>query len=109
MSGAVVAATSDGVTRVRLARPEKRNALTPAMLSAIADAVATADREASAVIVLSGEPGFVRGQRQCLKPKAQMPSSSKQDDVSARRRKFAGQQLLAIQRGRTGHGATCLE
>ena len=49
--------TADGVARIEIARPEKKNAITVAMYQAIADAIAAAhDDPAVRAIVIHGQP-----------------------------------------------------
>ncbi|MDT0681823.1 enoyl-CoA hydratase/isomerase family protein [Roseicyclus sp. F158] len=57
-----VEASEDGVWRITLARPEKRNALTRDMLRAVEAAAAEAERAAARVVILTGEgPVFSAG------------------------------------------------
>ena len=51
-------ATTDGVATIEIARPEKKNALTQAMYTAMAEALAAADADASVrAILITGQPG----------------------------------------------------
>jgi enoyl-CoA hydratase/carnithine racemase len=51
-------ATVDGVATIEIARPEKKNALTQAMYTAMAEALAAADADASVrAILITGQPG----------------------------------------------------
>lgn len=63
MTGRVSVSVAGGVADVRLTRPEKRNALDPAMFAALIDAGATVAADTSVrVVVLSGEgPDFCAG------------------------------------------------
>lgn len=58
MSHDLVVTTEGAVTSIQLARASKRNAITAGMLDGMASAVATAERAGSAVIVVTGEPGY---------------------------------------------------
>jgi enoyl-CoA hydratase/carnithine racemase len=52
-------ATVDGVATIEIARPEKKNALTQAMYSAMADALAAADADpAVRAVLITGQPGI---------------------------------------------------
>lgn len=58
MSESVRLGLTDGVFRIEMARPEKKNALTAAMYQAMADALASADADpAVRVILISGAGG----------------------------------------------------
>ncbi len=48
----VVSTTSNGVARIQIARPEKKNAITAAMYQAMADALATAQNDPAARAIL---------------------------------------------------------
>ena len=51
-------ATFNGVTTVEIARPEKKNALTMAMYTAMADALAAANADAAVrAVLITGQPG----------------------------------------------------
>jgi len=51
--------TQDGIARIEIARPEKKNALTAAMYQAMADAIAAAhDDGAVRAILIHGQPGI---------------------------------------------------
>ncbi|HEX7687159.1 MAG TPA: enoyl-CoA hydratase [Burkholderiaceae bacterium] len=51
-------ATTEGVATIEIARPEKKNALTQAMYTAMAEALAAADADASVrAILITGQPG----------------------------------------------------
>ena len=51
-------ATVDGVATIEIARPEKKNALTQAMYSAMAEAIAAADADpAVRAVLITGQPG----------------------------------------------------
>jgi enoyl-CoA hydratase/carnithine racemase len=51
-------ATVDGIATIEIARPEKKNALTQAMYTAMAEALAAADADASVrAILITGQPG----------------------------------------------------
>ncbi|MET0383646.1 MAG: enoyl-CoA hydratase [Burkholderiaceae bacterium] len=51
-------ATANGVAAIEIARPEKKNALTQAMYSAMADAIAAADGDAAVrAVLITGQPG----------------------------------------------------
>lgn len=57
----LVTRTGD-VTKIRLNRPDKRNALTTAMYAAMADALTAAETDGSAIVIFSGEGrGFTAG------------------------------------------------
>ncbi|HEX7054752.1 MAG TPA: enoyl-CoA hydratase [Burkholderiales bacterium] len=57
MSAGVVSQTSGRVARIRLDRPEKKNALTAEMYAQLAEALAAADADAGVrAVVLSGSP-----------------------------------------------------
>lgn len=57
MTAPVAIATEDGVRTIRLARPEKKNALTGAMYQALADAFASAEADGAGAILILGAPG----------------------------------------------------
>lgn len=58
MSSPVDISVADGICHVRMARPEKKNALTAAMYGAMADALAAAEKDpAVRVILISGSGG----------------------------------------------------
>jgi enoyl-CoA hydratase/carnithine racemase len=58
MSDHVQVSTSDSICHLRMARPEKKNALTAEMYAAMADSLAEAERDASVrVILISGIGG----------------------------------------------------
>lgn len=57
MTAPVAITTEDGVRTIRLARPEKKNALTGAMYQAIANAFASAEADGAGAILLCGAPG----------------------------------------------------
>lgn len=53
----IVTETKDGIARIELARPEKKNAITMAMYQQLADAVRAAQAEAAVrVVVIHGHP-----------------------------------------------------
>ena len=58
MTDAIIARRDGAILYVDIARPEKRNAITSEMIDAMREAVATAQTDGTAVIVLSGVPGF---------------------------------------------------
>lgn len=58
MSDSVLLSREPGILIIELARHQKRNAITSEMIDALAAAVAAADNEGVAVIVLRGAPGF---------------------------------------------------
>ena len=50
--------TADGIARIEIARPEKKNAITTAMYQAMADAIAAAHADGAVrAILLHGQPG----------------------------------------------------
>ena len=52
-------ATVDGVATIEIARPEKKNALTQAMYTAMAEAIAAADADAAIrAVLVTGQPGI---------------------------------------------------
>ena len=54
----VIVETRDRVTRIELNRPEKKNALTPEMYAAMAEALAAADADAQVrAVLIHGQPG----------------------------------------------------
>lgn len=55
MSAVVRTATDGGVVRIVLARPEAGNAVTPALIAALADAVALAERPETGAVLIEGE------------------------------------------------------
>lgn len=58
MSGQIVTALDEGVLRVEIRRPEKKNALTRSMYEALANAFESAERDpAVRVILIHGQPG----------------------------------------------------
>ena len=58
MTGQILTSTADAILQIVLNRPEKKNALTVAMYSAMANALETADRDpAVRVIVITGTDG----------------------------------------------------
>ncbi|MBM3586206.1 MAG: enoyl-CoA hydratase [Alphaproteobacteria bacterium] len=57
MTTPVEIAVDDRILRIRLTRPEKKNALTPAMYAALAEAFAGADRDPGVRVVLIGGTG----------------------------------------------------
>ena len=51
-------ATANGVATIEIARPEKKNALTQAMYSAMAEAIAAAEADAGVrAVLITGQPG----------------------------------------------------
>jgi enoyl-CoA hydratase/carnithine racemase len=56
----IVTENADRVLRIEIARPEKKNALTPEMYAALADALAAADADAQVRVVM------VHGSRDCF-------------------------------------------
>lgn len=58
MSDPILTESKDGVFRIEICRPDKKNALTSAMYTALADALDVAERDAAVrVIVIHGQPG----------------------------------------------------
>jgi enoyl-CoA hydratase/carnithine racemase len=58
MSEHIIVATQDRVTRIELARPDKKNALSPAMYAAMAEALLGADADAQVrAVLIHGQPG----------------------------------------------------
>ena len=52
-------ATANGVATIEIARPEKKNALTQAMYTAMAQALAAADADAAVrAVLITGQPGI---------------------------------------------------
>lgn len=64
MSGAVLYEAADGVARITIDRPDRRNAINPEVVRGIADALARAEAEASTKVVVltgSGDKAFCAG------------------------------------------------
>lgn len=63
MSDHINVTTEDGVRRIRIAREDKKNAITPDMYAALSDAFATAgdDAEIRAVLLEGGDEAFSAG------------------------------------------------
>ena len=58
MSEQIVTRIEDGICRIEICRPEKRNALTASMYAAMADALDAAEHDAEVrVILIHGQPG----------------------------------------------------
>lgn len=58
-AASIVIDLQDGILRVEIRRPEKKNALTGPMYAAMADAFATAERDPGVrVLVIHGQPGM---------------------------------------------------
>lgn len=58
MKSQVITECRDGVLRVEICRPEKKNALTTSMYDALADALEAADKDAAVrVVLIHGQPG----------------------------------------------------
>jgi enoyl-CoA hydratase/carnithine racemase len=57
MTTPVATAVEDRILTLRLTRPEKKNALTPAMYAALADALTGADRDPGVRVLLIGGTG----------------------------------------------------
>lgn len=59
MNDPILTESKDGVFRIEIRRPDKKNALTTAMYTALADALDAAERDATVrVIVIHGQPGM---------------------------------------------------
>jgi len=98
------------VTHIRMNRPEKRNALTAEMYAAMADALAAAETDGTAVIILSGAgKGFTAGND--LADFVSRPPSSEEAPVHRFLRGIATSSriLIAAVQGRAvGVGTTML-
>ena len=58
MSEHIVTECRDGILRIEIRRPEKKNALTAPMYAALAEALEVADRDAAVrVVLIHGQPG----------------------------------------------------
>ncbi|MBV2234062.1 MAG: enoyl-CoA hydratase [Sterolibacterium sp.] len=59
MTSPILTECKEGVFRIEICRPDKKNALTTAMYTALADALDLAEQDAAArVIVIHGQPGM---------------------------------------------------
>jgi enoyl-CoA hydratase/carnithine racemase len=111
MSIAEISISREGdVTHIRMNRPEKRNALTAEMYAAMADALAAAETDGTAVIILSGAgKGFTAGND--LADFVSRPPSSEEAPVHRFLRGIATSSriLIAAVQGRAvGVGTTML-